>query len=126
MDYVARHYFPLKRGMATPGEILSDLPEEIIPRLLEKGAIEEVQGAFRSPPGTPSGFSAEEGRADRKPAKTVKANTESVPETAEVEAEADTEEAEVEIDALDGVVTAPKEEKPRTRKASTKAKGGKA
>ena len=115
MDYVARHYFPLKRGMATPGEILSDLPEEIIPRLLEKGAIEEIA------PVSPA-----EGRADRKPAKTVKARTESVPETAEVEAEADTEEAEVEIDALDGVVTAPKEEKPRTRKASTKAKGGKA
>ena len=116
MEYVARHYFPLKRGMATPGEILSDLPEELIPRLLEKGAIEEiapVSGAAVKP--------------DKKPAKAAKAKPESVPEPVEPETEeTEGEEAELEIDALDGVVTAPKEEKPKTRKASTKAKGGKA
>lgn len=116
MEYVARHYIPLKKGMATPGEILSDLPEEIIPRLLEKGAIEEiapVSGAAVKP--------------DKKPDKAAKAKPESVPEPVESEVEeAAGEDAEVEIDALDGVVTAPKEEKPKTRKASTKAKGGKA
>lgn len=117
MEYVARHYIPLKKGLVTPGEILSDLPEEIIPRLLEKGAIEEiapVQAAAVKP--------------DKKPDKAAKAKPESAPEPVEDEAEevaADDAEVE-EIDALDGVVTAPKEEKPKTRKASSKAKGGKA
>ena len=117
MEYVARHYIPLKKGLVTPGEILSDLPEEIIPRLLEKGAIEEiapVQAAAVKP--------------DKKPDKAAKAKPESAPEPVEDETEevaADDAEVE-EIDALDGVVTAPKEEKPKTRKASSKAKGGKA
>lgn len=112
MEYVVKHYIPAKRGMLTPGEIVSDLPEELIPRLLEKGAIEEI-----APASTAAG----------KPAKAAKAKADSVPETAEVEVEeAETDDAEVEIDALDGVVTAPKEEKPKTRRASSKAKGGKA
>ena len=117
MEYVARHYIPLKKGLVTPGEILSDLPEEIIPRLLEKGAIEEiapVQAAAVKP--------------DKKPDKAAKAKPESAPEPVEDETEevaADDAEVE-EIDALDGVVTAPKEEKPKTRNASSKAKGGKA
>ena len=127
MEYVARHYIPLKKGLVTPGEILSDLPEEIIPRLLEKGAIEECQGAFRSPPGTPSAAEGK-GKADKKPDKAAKAKPESAPEPVEDETEevaADDAEVE-EIDALSGVITAPKEEKPKTRKASSKAKGGKA
>lgn len=116
MEYVVKHYIPAKRGMLTPGEIVSDLPEELIPRLLEKGAIEEIA------PVSHAGS-----KADAKPAKAAKAKADSVPETAEVEAEeAEADEAEVEIDALDGVVTAPKEEKPKTRRASSKAKGGKA
>lgn len=117
MEYVARHYIPLKKGLVTPGEILSDLPEEIIPRLLEKGAIEEIAPA-----------PAAAVKPDKKPDKAAKAKPESVPEPVEDETEevaADDTEVE-EIDALDGVVTAPKEEKPRTRKASGKVKGGKA
>ena len=117
MDYVARHYIPLKKGLVTPGEILSDLPEEIIPRLLEKGAIEEIAPA-----------PAAAVKPDKKPDKAAKAKPESAPEPVEDETEevaADDAEVE-EIDALDGVVTAPKEEKPKTRKASSKAKGGKA
>jgi len=112
MEYVVKHYIPAKRGMLTPGEIVSDLPEELIPRLLEKGAIEEIA------PASP---------AAGKPAKAAKAKADSAPETAEVEVEeAEADDAEVEIDALDDVVTAPKEEKPKTRRASSKAKGGKA
>jgi hypothetical protein len=112
MEYVVKHYIPAKRGMLTPGEIVSDLPEELIPRLLEKGAIEEIAPAST---------------AASKPAKTATTKADSVPETAEVEAEeVETDDAELEIDALDGVVTAPKEEKPKTRRASSKAKGGKA
>ena len=113
MEYVVKHYIPAKRGMLTPGEIVSDLPEELIPRLLEKGAIEEI-----APASTAAG----------KPARTVKADEpESAPETVEAAFEEDeADDAEVEIDALDGVVTAPKEEKPKTRRASSKAKGGKA
>lgn len=117
MEYVARHYIPLKKGLVTPGEILSDLPEEIIPRLLEKGAIEEIAPA-----------PAAAVKPDKKPDKAAKAKPESAPEPVEDETEevaADDAEVE-EIDALDGVVTAPKEEKPKTRKASSKAKGGKA
>ncbi len=117
MEYVARHYIPLKKGLVTPGEILSDLPEEIIPRLLEKGAIEEIAPA-----------PAAAVKPDKKPDKAAKAKPESAPEPVEDETEevaADDTEVE-EIDALDGVVTAPKEEKPKTRKASSKAKGGKA
>lgn len=117
MEYVARHYIPLKKGLVTPGEILSDLPEEIIPRLLEKGAIEEIAPA-----------PAAAVKPDKKPDKAAKAKPERAPEPVEDETEevaADDAEVE-EIDALDGVVTAPKEEKPRTRKASSKAKGGKA
>lgn len=115
-DYVALHYIPLKKGLVTPGEIISDLPEEAIPRLLAKGAIQEIAPAAKA-----------EGRAAEKPEKAAKAKPESVPETVEPETmEEPGEDAEVEIDALDGVVTAPKEEKPRTRKASGKAKGGKA
>ncbi len=115
MEYVARHYIPLKKGLATPGEILSDLPEEVIPRLLAKGAIEEIAPA-----------PAAAVKPDKKPEKAAKAKPESVPEPVEPEVEDKGEEAELEIDALDGVVTAPKEEKPKTRKASSKAKGGKA
>ena len=112
MEYVVKHYIPAKRGMLTPGEIVSDLPEELIPRLLEKGAIEEIAPASM---------------AESKPAKAAKTKEDSAPETAEVEVEeTETDDAEVEIDALDGVVTAPKEEKPKTRRASSKAKGGKA
>ena len=117
MEYVARHYIPLKKGLVTPGEILSDLPKEIIPRLLEKGAIEEIAPA-----------PAAAVKPDKKPDKAAKAKPESAPEPVEDETEevaADDAEVE-EIDALDGVVTAPKEEKPKTRKASSKAKGGKA
>ena len=115
-DYVALHYIPLKKGLVTPGEIISDLPEDAIPRLLAKGAIQEIA------PAAPA-----EGRAEEKPAKAAKAKPESVPEPVEPEITEETgEDAEVEIDALDGVVTAPKEEKPKTRKASSKAKGGKA
>lgn len=116
MDYVARHYIPLKGGLVTPGEIVSDLPEELIPRLLEKGAIEEI-----------APFSRAAAQPDKKPEKAAETKTESAPEPIAPETEdAEGEEAELEIDALDGVVTAPKEEKPKTRKASTKAKGGKA
>ena len=117
MEYVARHYIPLKKGLVTPGEILSDLPEEIIPRLLEKGAIEEIAPA-----------PAAAVKPDKKPDKAAKAKPERAIEPVEEEAEeVETDDAEVEeIDALDGVVTAPKEEKPKTRKASSKAKGGKA
>ena len=112
MEYVVKHYIPAKRGMLTPGEIVSDLPEELIPRLLEKGAIEEIAPAST---------------AASKPAKAATTKADSSPETAEVEAEeVETDDAELEIDALDGVVTAPKEEKPKTRRASSKAKGGKA
>ena len=117
MEYVARHYIPLKKGLVTPGEILSDLPEEIIPRLLEKGAIEEIAPA-----------PAAAVKPDKKPDKAAKAKPESAPEPVEDETEevaADDAEVE-EIDALSGVVTTPKEEKPKTRKASSKAKGGKA
>jgi len=118
MEYVARHYIPLKKGLVTPGEILSDLPEEIIPRLLEKGAIEEIAPA-----------PAAAVKPDKKPDKAAKAKPERAPEPVEDETEevaADDAEVE-EIDALEGVVTAPKEEeKPRARKASGKAKGGKA
>lgn len=117
MEYVARHYIPLKKGLVTPGEILSDLPEEIIPRLLEKGAIEEIAPA-----------PAAAVKPDKKPDKAAKAKPESAPKPVEDETEevaADDAEVE-EIDALSGVITAPKEEKPKTRKASSKAKGGKA
>lgn len=117
MEYVARHFIPLKKGLVTPGEILSDLPEELIPRLLERGAIEEIAPV-------PAAAVKPDKKKPEKAEKTEE--PESVPENVEVEAEAETEEAEVEIDALDGVVTAPKEEKPKTRKASSKAKGGKA
>lgn len=120
MEYVVKHYIPAKRGMLTPGEIVSDLPEELIPRLLEKGAIEEIAPLNSSATGACA-------PAAGKPAKAAKAKADSVPETAEVEVEeAETDDAEVEIDALDDVVTAPKEEKPKTRRASSKAKGGKA
>lgn len=117
MEYVARHYIPLKKGMVTPGEILSDLPEEIIPRLLEKGAIEEI-----------APVPAAAVKLDKKPDKTKTAKPESAPEPEEPETEDESgEDAEVEeIDALEGVITAPKEEKPRTRKTSGRAKGGKA
>ncbi len=118
MEYVARHYIPLKKGLVTPGEILSDLPEEIIPRLLEKGAIEEIAPVL-----------AASVKPDKKPDKAAKAKPERAIEPVEEEAEeVETDDAEVEeIDALSGVVTAPKEEpKPKTRKASSKAKGGKA
>ena len=115
MEYVALHYIPLKKGLATPGEIISNLPEEMIPRLLAKGAIQEIA------PAAPA-----DGKEDKKPGRADKAEPESAPEAVEPEAEAEGEEAEIEIDALDGVVTAPKEEKPRARKASGKAKGGKA
>lgn len=117
MEYVARHYIPLKKGMVTPGEILSDLPEEIIPRLLEKGAIEEI-----------APVPAAAAKPDRKPDKAAKTKPESAPEPVEEDAgETAAYDAEVEeIDALEGVITAPKEEKPRTRKASGRAKGGKA
>ena len=118
MEYVARHYIPLKKGLATPGEILSDLPEEIIPRLLEKGAIEEIAPA-----------PAAAVKPDKKPDKAAKAKPERAHEPVEDETEeVSADDAEVEeIDALEGVVTAPKEEeKPKARKASSKAKGGKA
>ena len=139
MEYVARHYFPLKTGLATPGEILTDLPEDIVPRLLAKGAIETIAPATAA------------AKPEKKPAKKAKAQPEEAPEAeapetevpeaeapeteapeAEDETEApeteDTEpDEEVEIDALDGVVTEPKEEeKPKGRKKSDKAKGGKA
>ena len=121
MEYVVKHYIPAKRGMLTPGEIVSDLPEELIPRLLEKGAIEAIAPLNASATGVCA-------PAAGKPKKTVKTDEpESAPETVEAEAEeAEADDAEVEIDALDGVVTAPKEEKPKTRRASSKAKGGKA
>ena len=122
MEYVVKHYIPAKRGMLTPGEIVSDLPEELIPRLLERGAIEEIAPLNASATGACAPAAGKPAKATK-----AKAKADSEPETAEVEVEeTETDDAEVEIDALDGVVTAPKEEKPKTRRASSKAKGGKA
>ena len=123
MEYVARHYFPLKTGLATPGEILTDLPEDIVPRLLEKGAIETIAPATAA--AKPE--EAPEAEAPETEAPENEAETEAEDETEAPETEDTEPDEEVEIDALDGVVTEPKEEeKPKGRKKSDKAKGGKA
>ena len=93
-EYVAKHYIPLKGGMLTPGEIIRDLPEDVIPRLKAKGAIEEI-----------APVAAAEDIPD-----------EAEPEEAEEIIEAGEEpEEKIEIDALDGVVTDAKPAK-KTRK----------
>ena len=84
MEYVARHYFPLKTGLATPGEILTDLPEDIVPRLLAKGAIETIAPATAA------------AKPEKKPAKKAKAQPEEAPEAEVPEAEAPETEAETE------------------------------
>ena len=109
-EYVAIHYIPTPKGLKCPGEIVSDLPEEAIPRLLEKGAIEEI---------APVSAAEEEKPVKAEKAPKAKKNVE--PEMPEIEAE---EEAP-EIDALDGICDAePEPVKPakKTRK-STKKEG---
>ena len=112
MEYVVKHYFPVKGGLLTPGEIVRDLPEEIIPRLLEKGAIEEIA------PASPA-----ESVKPVKSAKTPKAAEAVKAEEVEEEYE-DAESEALEIDPMDAIVAAPEETpKKTTRKKSAKKEG---
>ena len=110
MEYVVKHYIPLKRRLLTPGEIVSDLPEEIIPRLLEKGAIEEI---------------APVPQEDRKPAKVTKAKAKAAEPDPVEEPEIEAEEEAPEIDALDAIGEAEPEVKKPAKKSrkSTKKEG---
>ena len=106
--YVAIHYIPTKKGLLSPGEIVSDLPEDVLSRLLEKGAIKQI--------------------ASDSPAEEVTPE-EAAPEAAP--AEEDIEEAEIdddaeapEIDALDGICDAEPEEAPKPAKKRGRGKKG--
>ena len=112
MEYVVKHYFPVKGGLLTPGEIVRDLPEEIIPRLLEKGAIEEIAPAP----------SAAKSVKPVKPAKAPKAKE--AEEAEEIDEEyGDAEGEALEIDPMDAVVAAEEAPKKTTRKKSAKKEG---
>ena len=119
--YIAIKYIGKKY---TPGEILPDnLPADEVKWLLEAGAIRKAAPA----PGRPA--APEE--TEEEPEGTDEPETaEEEPQDEEPEDEIDEEAEAPEIDVMDGLVTAPAEEKKPARTAARKsagkaAKGGK-
>lgn len=112
--YVALNYIRNRNKIVSPGEVFEDMDADTAARYLAKGAIREISADAENPVA---------------PAADITEPKESEPENAEPETETeDAEEVEEpEIDALEGVITSPKEEEqPKAKKTSGRAKGGKA
>lgn len=119
MDYVALCYVRHKGKLYGHGEIINDLPEEAAERLLMKNAIQPIGGAEERPAPAPSA------KKEKKGAEIPAAPVAEVEEAAED----DEDEAEIEIDAMDGIVTTPKEEEAapvKPKRSTSRSKGGKA
>lgn len=120
MDYVALCYVRHEGKLYGRGEIISDLPAEKAARLQEKNAIQPI-GAAEEKPAAPDPSPRKEESGAEIPAAPVAEDE----DTEDVD---DAEDVEIEMDAMDGIVTAPKAEEAlpaKAKRSSARAKGGK-
>lgn len=112
----------------TPGEIIPDtLPKETLDRLLASGAIRESAPFPEPVTGQADGVEPE---LDAGPDEEPEVDAVQSDEAMEPEDEIDDEAEAPEIDVMDGLISAPAEEKPAEtaapKRAAKAAKGGKA